>query len=228
MPAGIFAVLLCFLLLTSQGLVAHAENGLIHGSGDSGSGLSGEYEQEPAEASKSVVRLQYGNHYVNYEEYTDLYIMSEVSSHVYTIGSGKDVTIQCSGKLKHFLSVWVDGVKIDASEYYLDEGSTILTFTAKYLDTLSVGKHSVTMSYSYSSIDTELTILAPAEDTADVIQDAQENVTDTVSNVYDYVYDSGNPAAPQTGDETSVVFWALVMAAALGSCVILRAKKSTV
>lgn len=225
-PVRVFAVLLCFLLLASQGIVAHAANGLIHGSGDSESGLLGEYEQEmePAEAPKNIIGLQYGNHYVDYEEYTDLYIMSEVSSHVYTIGSGKDLTIQCSGKLNHFLSVWVDGVKVDAHEYYLDEGSTILTFVAKYLDTLSVGKHSVTMNYTYDSIDTELTILARAEDTPDVIQDVQENVTNTVSDVYD----SGNPAAPKTGDETPVVFWALAMAAALGSCVVLRARKRNV
>lgn len=226
----VFAALLCFLLLASHGIVTHATSGPIHESENSEQEMPGEDEQGPeiVEPPKNVTEVQYGNHYGvyfrDYEVYTDLYIMSDVSSHVYTIGSGKDVTIQCSGKLKHFLSVWVDGVMVDAGNYYLDEGSTILTFVAKYLDTLSVGKHSVTMNYTYDSIDTELTILARAEDTADVIQDVQENVTNTVSEVYD----SGNPAAPKTGDKTPVVFWALVMAAALGSCVVLRARKSTV
>lgn len=230
MPAKVFAVLLCFLLLASQGIVTYATNGAVYGSGDSEQKMPEENGQEPeaAEPPKSIIELQYGDHYQDYEEYTDLYIMTDVSHHVYTIGSGENLTIQCSGELKYFSSVQVDDILVDPGNYYLDEGSTILTFVAKYLDTLSVGKHSVTMNYTYDSIDTELTILgradAPVDNQGGVVDGMQGNVSNTISGEYG----SGKTVAVKTGDETAVGAWALAMAAALGSCVVLGVRKRTV
>lgn len=229
MPAKVFAVLLCFLLLASQGIVTYATNGAVYGSEDSEQKMPEEHGEGPEviEPPKSIIELQYGDHYQDYEEYTELYIMTDVSHHVYTIGSGESLTIQCSGELKYFSSVQVDGILVDPGNYYLDEGSTILTFVAKYLDTLSVGKHSVTMNYTYDSIDTELTILGRADnqgDLTDGIQDMPGNVSNTISGEYG----SGKTVAVKTGDETAVGAWVLAMATALGSCVILGVRKRTV
>lgn len=224
-----FTAMLCFALPLSQSITAHAANGLFYGSENPGEGMQEEYAQEweTSDAPKSIIELQYGDQYEDYE-YPELYVMTEVSSHVHTIGSEENVTIQCSGELKDFSSVQVDGILVDAGNYYLDEGSTILTFVAKYLDTLSVGRHSVTLNYTYDSIDTELTILAPAEvppeETGGTMNGIQGNVSDTVSGVYN----SGNPVAVKTGDQTPIVFWVLAMMAALGTCVVFGVRKRTV
>lgn len=42
-----------------------------------------------------------------------------------------------------FLKVRVDGKDLDASNYTVKEGSTIVTLNAEYLETLSVGKHTL-------------------------------------------------------------------------------------
>lgn len=245
--AIVFAVLLCFTLAASQGMAVQASSGMVHGSENSSGEVSEGRGQAtaPVNTPKNITDLQYGDyedfyvksdvqygdHYQDYDDYQDLYIMTDVSSHVYTLGSGENVTIQCSGKLKDFTGVQVDGVRVDAGNYYLEEGSTILTFVAKYLDTLTVGKHSVTMNYTYDSINTELTILGRADIPADNpggITDGIQDVTGNVSNTVSGVYGSGNPAAVKTGDGTPVVFWLVAMAAALGSCVVLGARKRTV
>ena len=42
-----------------------------------------------------------------------------------------------------FIKVQVDGKDLDASNYTVKEGSTIVTLNAAYLNTLSVGKHTL-------------------------------------------------------------------------------------
>ena len=50
---------------------------------------------------------------------------------------------------------------VDASNYTVEEGSTIVTFKAAYLETLSAGAHTVTLNYTGErSVNTVLTILA--------------------------------------------------------------------
>jgi hypothetical protein len=89
----------------------------------------------------------------------ELVIVLDVTDKEYLIGSGSDAAIKCTGELKDFVSVAVDGVIVDSSNYMVVEGSTVLTFLSSYLDTLSVGDHVVTLNYTYGSIDTTLTIL---------------------------------------------------------------------
>lgn len=99
------------------------------------------------------------NGFVFVAEDPKLEIVLEVTDKVYYIGSGGDATIKCTGELKDFVSVAVDGQIVDPSCYTVSEGSTVLTFLSSYLDTLSVGDHVVTLNYTYGSIDTTLTVL---------------------------------------------------------------------
>ena len=82
----------------------------------------------------------------------ELKIVPEATDYTYMKGDQDGATIKCTGALEDFVSVEVDGALVDHNNYTLKSGSTILTFTAKYLSTLSVGKHEVTMNYTYGSV----------------------------------------------------------------------------
>lgn len=159
-----------------------------------------------------------------------LRIVPEVTDYTYVIGSGDGATIKCTGELKDFVSAYMDGVEVDRSNYTLREGSTILTFTSKYLDTLSVGKHKVTLKYTYASIDTELNILERSS--------ASGSVSDTAANGAagngvagngaasgNGTNTSGRTGAPKTGDEAPVLPWVVISVLAAGICVTAASKK---
>ena len=79
------------------------------------------------------------------QDYPDLRIIEERTEHDYVKGSGISVTITCNGEYSRFLSVYVDGVLLEKTNYTVREGSTVLTLMPEYLDTLSVGAHTVTL-----------------------------------------------------------------------------------
>lgn len=84
-----------------------------------------------------------------------------------------------------FLKVQVDGKDLDAANYDVKEGSTIVTLNAEYLETLSVGKHTLAIVSETGTAETEFTIkAAPASD-------------DTQS--------------PQTGDNSNMMLWIALM-----------------
>lgn len=74
--------------------------------------------------------------------------------------SKNGASVHCSYNLTDFISVTVDYETVDPSNYTLSEGSTILTFKSKYLDTLSVGKHIITLNYNNASVSSVLTVIA--------------------------------------------------------------------
>lgn len=92
-------------------------------------------------------------------------ILPDGTDEEYVIGSKNGASVHCSYNLTDFISVTVDYETVDPSNYTLSEGSTILTFKSKYLDTLSVGKHIITQNYNNASVSSVLTVIAkPTED----------------------------------------------------------------
>ena len=57
----------------------------------------------------------------------------------YVKGSSEGAVIKCSGEYADFLCVSVDGKPIDGKYYTIEKGSTIITFTQEFMDTLEVG-----------------------------------------------------------------------------------------
>lgn len=146
-----------------------------------------------------------------------LRIVPEATDNTYVIGSGDSVTITCTGALKDFVSVYMDGVEVDKSNYTLAEGSTILTFTSQYLNTLSVGKHKVTLNYTYGSVDTELNVLDKSN--ANTSPNASGNGNSAGVN------GSGNARSPRTGDNTPILPWILASLLGVGICVTVVMRK---
>jgi len=176
----------------------------------------------------------------------DLKIVPEATDYVYMKGDRGGATIKCTGALEDFVSVEVDGAVVDHSNYTLESGSTILTFTAKYLNTLSVGKHEVTMNYTYGSVDTNLTVRARTSSNGssssgsgssstskpesinpnETASPAPSNPAGTTAAVSaNGSNTSGNITSVKTGDSTTVMLWVLAAVFAVGTCGVLGWKR---
>lgn len=124
------------------------------------------------------------------------------------------VTITCNGELSKFVSVSVDGKNVDSKYYSLKSGSTILTFTKEYVNSLSVGKHNVHFNYTDGYAETSLTIKTaqtdnePSDDTDDKQPDNQTPDED------------GKDEVPKTGDNTPIAWlFALMLISGTGLCI---------
>lgn len=114
----------------------------------------------------------------------------------YKIGADGTVTLRCTGVLSSFKGITVDGkALIQGKDYTAVSGSTIITFNADYLKTLSVGKHTVVMKYDSGDVEAGLTVIDRDPDTANPDATAP---------------DTSNPDA---GDNSRLVLWLAFMAA---------------
>ena len=70
----------------------------------------------------------------------------------WTKESGATLRFRSDAGISSFLRVEVDGTVVDAKNYTVTEGSTIVTFTAEYLESLATGKHTVAIAVSYTNL----------------------------------------------------------------------------
>ncbi len=104
-------------------------------------------------------------------------------------GTRDGLSFTSSAAFTDFVKVQVDGIELEASDYEVKEGSTVVTLNASYLETLPVGKHNLAIVSDTGTAATEFTIqAAPAAD--------------------------GGTQAPETGDNSSIALWIAVMLAA--------------
>ncbi len=73
-------------------------------------------------------------------------------------GENKGVTLKIDGELEKLVSVYVDGEEVEKEHYTATTGSTIITFTPAYIQTLAVGVHKVKVEYKDGEAQTTLTI----------------------------------------------------------------------
>lgn len=103
-------------------------------------------------------------------------------------GAKDGLSFTSNAAYKYFQKVQVDGKDLDVSNYTVKEGSTIVTLKAEYLETLSVGKHTLAIVSETGTATTEFTVKAAA-------------VTDDTQS-------------PQTGDDSNIALWIAVLLAA--------------
>lgn len=82
-------------------------------------------------------------------------------------GSEDGLSFTSNAAFADFLKVQVDGKDVDASNYTVKEGSTIVTLKPSYLETLSAGKHTLAIVSDTGTAETEFTVLAAEEEAAD-------------------------------------------------------------
>ena len=66
----------------------------------------------------------------------------------WTQGDDGSLGFTANGAYSKFTGIQVDGKDVDASRYTVKSGSTIITLKAEYLNTLSAGKHTLTVLYT--------------------------------------------------------------------------------
>lgn len=72
--------------------------------------------------------------------------------------SGKDLGFKADGEISKFTGVKVDGTLIGADKYTAITGSTLVTLKKDYLETLSDGKHTLTVVYTDGECTTEFEV----------------------------------------------------------------------
>ena len=111
----------------------------------------------------------------------------------WTKGSGASVTITVKRSendadcFSHYKETQIDGKSVTVTA---KAGSTVVTISADELEKLSVGKHTITVTFDDGQAETTLTVKAATD-----------------------------PTKPQTGDESDLALWALTaLASGLGLC----------
>ena len=137
--------------------------------------------------------------------------------------SGTDgLSFTSNAAFADFIKVQVDGKDLDASNYTVKEGSTIVTLNAAYLNTLSVGKHTLSIVSANGTATTEFTITA-----AQTGGDNQTGGDDTTTQDPDK--NDGATSSPQTGDSSNILLWVALLFLSGGalSAVTYKKKKQT-
>ena len=96
----------------------------------------------------------------------------------WTQDSDGNLSVRGSGAFSEFVGVKVDGKLVDEKYYTVKEGSTIVTLKADYLNTLTVGSHTLEIIWTDGSASTAFTVSAQT-----VVE------------------------SPQTGDNNSIALW---------------------
>ena len=91
------------------------------------------------------------------------YSIIEGANGVWIQNSDGILTFRANGDFSKFTGVKVDGTLIDVKNYTAVSGSTVITLKADYLQTLSVGKHTLTIVYNDGECNTEFEIKAIGE-----------------------------------------------------------------
>ena len=172
-----------------------------------------DYASNPREITPSDVQYKYTGTPIDYD------ILDGANSS-WTQNSDGSLSIRGSGAFSKFVGVKVDGrTLVDAKNYSVKEGSTIVTLKTDYLNSLSVGTHTFEILWMDGSANTTFTVV---KNTSDSDKD-----NDNTAQTTDAKKDNQNVAAPNAGDNTSVA-WLFTLFILSGAGFIITAKKHRV
>lgn len=134
----------------------------------------------------------------------------------WTKESGATLRFRSDAGISSFVRVEVDGTVVDAKNYTVTEGSTIVTFTAEYLESLATGKHTVAIVSSISGEEKKATAEFTIAKKADTTNGNNNATADQTT--------AQKTKALKTGDE-SPVGYLLALLALCGAAVVFTGKK---
>ena len=154
---------------------------------------------------------------------TPAYTITAGAGGTYELSTDVTLTITCAGALDKLTGIYVNDKLVDAANYTLRSGSTILTFKASYLNTLSVGTYKVKFQYGDESAETTFVIKeASAKDTPTQDTPTQDTSTQDAStqdtSTQNTTTTSKKDDVPKTGDNTPIA-WLFMIAVISGACV---------
>ncbi|MBO5337846.1 MAG: hypothetical protein J6A94_12045 [Lachnospiraceae bacterium] len=170
---------------------------------------SGEVTLDNATSSETTFTMPAGEVVVTatYEDIPAYKILSGGEGN-WTQGDEEGYIITGSGDCAKFLGIKVDGNSVDPSNYTVKSGSTIVILKKSYMDTLSVGTHTLEMIWTDASIFTTFSILAPEDGKADggavaggTVEKSDEDDADENEDVEEVAV-KVKDNVPKTGDIT--------------------------
>ena len=87
--------------------------------------------------------------YVKEEVSPKEYKFTEGANQIYTIDESKNAIFRIDADFSLFDGkLYIDGTLIDAKNYKAESGSTVITLNKEYVDTLSIGEHTIKVEFS--------------------------------------------------------------------------------
>lgn len=145
--------------------------------------------------------------------------MIEGNNGKYTAGNSEKLSFRSDALFSEFKAVLVDGVKIDSSNYELEAGSIIVRLKPEYLNTLSVGTHTIGIESVNGTATAQFTIIAASNPEAE-----NETKTDPASEQSSEAAQDDEKLSiksPDTGDESLVSCVVLVIIMLGGAAVLI-------
>lgn len=151
------------------------------------------------------------------------YKIIEGANGVWTQNSNDILTFRANGEFQNFTGIKVDDKLITADEYDVTSNSMIITLKKDYLNTLSIGKHILTVLYNNGECSTEFEIKAAST----VPSPTNPDNNSIVNTPNENKPNSGKIASPKTGDTSNMLLWLLFVGGsiAIGTMVVSRKKK---
>ena len=142
---------------------------------------------------------------------TPEYRITAGANGTWTKGSETGLTFRANGPIEKFTGIQVDGKTLDSDAYTASSGSTVVTLEPTYLETLTEGKHHLTVLYTDGQCGTSFTVQAAEDDpTEDANDDSTEDTEEKSSNKSDKAVKSTSKktGTPKTGDSAAPTLWA--------------------
>ena len=127
-----------------------------------------------------------------------------------TVDTAKDLSFRSNAPIKYFQKVLVDDKEVDAENYVLTEGSTIVTLKTSFVKTLGVGEHKLSVVSTTGTAETTFTIAEAAKPTPDSSQTTTTTTTTTTTSKPKKK--AGKETLPESGDSAYVMAGAVFAA----------------
>ncbi len=128
-----------------------------------------------------------------------------------TITQGEPITFTSSGLFSDYLETKVDGKTVDGNYITLNSGSTIVTLSGDFTNTLTPGEHTVSLVFNTGEATTTFTVLAKSTD--------NNGGTDSGTGT-----DTDNP---DTGDSSNIGLLLMIIAICGLALIVILKKRST-
>ena len=159
---------------------------------------------------------------------TPEYRITAGANGVWTKGSETGLTFRANGSLDKFTGIQVDGEALDSDAYTAASGSTVVTLEPTYLETLTEGKHHLTVLYTDGQCGTSFTVQAAEEDPTedpddDPTEDPDDDPTEETEQKPSKKSDKATKTAtkktgtPKTGDSADPTLWTVMLTVSGGA-----------
>lgn len=145
------------------------------------------------------------------------YRITDGSGSAFTKGNTAGLTFTANGAYSKFTGIEVDGKAVDADCYTAENGSTIITLKAEYLETLAAGKHTLTVLYTDGKATGTFTVTEKPDEVVDDNGNTPQTGNDGDETGKDDAASSetgDDSKSPETGDDSNIALWIAVMLAA--------------